>query len=42
MHDGGITVRIDLNIYYILIIMNFSSCLRKSFILIEFNSSYFL
>jgi hypothetical protein len=37
MHDGCITVRIDLNVY-----MNFLSYLRKSFILIEFNPSYFL
>jgi hypothetical protein len=42
MHDGCITVRIDLNVYIYSIIINFLSCLRKSFILIEFNPSYFL
>jgi len=35
MHDGCITVRIDLNVYI-------QSCLRKSFILIELNPSYFM
>jgi hypothetical protein len=40
MHDGCISVRIDLNVYSI--IMNFLSCLRKSFILIELNPSYFM
>jgi hypothetical protein len=40
MHDSCITVRIDLNVY--IQIMNFLSCLIKSFILIELNPSYFL
>jgi hypothetical protein len=41
MHDGCITVRIDL-IYLCSIIMNFLTCLRKTLILIELNPSYFL
>jgi len=41
MHDSCITMRIDLNVY-ISIIMNLLYYLRKSFILIELNLSYFL
>ena len=38
MHDGCITIRINLNVY-IQSLLN-SSHLRKSFILIELNHSY--